>query len=243
MSLHDVGDAPLVRYSPVDPSTVPPTPVDGVVTATLTDPAGATTSLPITHPGPGEFTVSPLLSDEGEWLVTFAMTSPAPDVEQVTLVALPVGSLHPGWEPSLAQVAAHIPTRTRAVGIDNTYTMTFTADTTPTGDSAAQIIGHACSWVTSRVGVPVAAAAFPACQLAAALMAAYWIEIGYPERDADVSVYERLRVDAEAAVKGAAALNAAAGGAGDLDPDPADSLHVLHDFPDPPPYADAVYLN
>lgn len=242
VSLHDVGDAPLITYRPVDPSTVPPTPIDGTVTASLTDPAGAVTPLTITHADVGEYSVSPVLAVAGSWQVRFEMTSPAVDVEQVTVVALPAGSMHPGWEPSLVQVAAHIPTRTRAVGVDNEYLMTFTEDTTPTGDAAAEIIGHACAWVAGAVGSPVADAAYPICQVASALWAAYWIEIGYPERNADVEVYERLRRDAEMTTKAAASVNAAAGGASSVDPDDPGTT-VLYAFPDPPPYADYAYLN
>ncbi len=242
MSLHDLGDAPLVRYYLVDPATAPPTPIDGTVTAALTDPAGAVTALTVTRIETGVFAVTPALTAIGEWTVTFTTAAPVADVEQVRLAVMPAGSTRPGWEPSLAQVAAHIPTRTRAVGVDNDYQFTFTADTTPTGDAAAEIIAHACAWVTGAVGSPVADAAFPVCQVAAALWAAYWIEIGYPERDADVSVYDRLRKDAEMATASAAGVNAAAGGAGALDPDDPGTT-VLYSFPDPPLYADVVYLN
>lgn len=239
MSLHDVGDAPLVRYLLVDPSTTPPTPINGTVAATLTSPTGVVTGLALTNPTVGTYTANPPLTAEGEWLVTITTTAPVPDVEKVRLYALPGDSLAPGWSPSLAHVAAHIPTRTRAVGTDNTYLMTFTPDTTPTGESVAVVIGHACAWVASAAGLPVVAAAFPACQLAASLWAAYWVEIGYPERDADVAVYDRLRDDAEAATVSAAAVNVAAGGGATVDPTPGDAhLLTVYAFPEVPAYAE-----
>jgi hypothetical protein len=242
VSLHDLGDAPLIRYYLVDPSTVPPTPINGTVTAALTDPAGTTTPLTVSNPSTGIYTATPLLAAEGDWLLTFTTTAPVADVEQVRLSVLPSGTLHPAWEPALTHVAAHIPTRTRAVGVDDTYLMTFTADTTPTGDTVAVLIGHACARVLASVGTPVVSAAYPACQLAASLLAAYWVELGYPERDADVAVYDRLRGDFEKAIAAAQAVNAAAGGGLDVDPTPEDARPLTqYSFPDPVPYADVPF--
>lgn len=150
----------------------------------------------------------------------------------------------PLWAPTLEQVGIHIPTRTRAVtaaSYDGTYAGTFTVDTTPTAVQATEHIDQACIKVLGEVGSPVAADAADSCRVAAAWWAAYSIEIGYPERDADVQVYEELRKQAEAATKTAAAVNAAAGGGTTLTPDPTDALLPSHTFPDAPPWADVVF--
>lgn len=242
MSMHNVGDAPLVTYRLVDPSTVPPTPIDGTITAALTSPNGTVSTLPVTRTAQGVYTATPSLAVAGDWQVTFTTTAPVQDVETVTLVAVDTTITTPGWAPTLGDVAAHIPTRTRAVGTDDTFLMTFTTDTTPTAEAAAVLIAHACTRVTAAVGSPVAAPAQALAGVAAALLAAYYVEIAYPERNADVAVYDRLLVEAKAAMASAAEVNSAAGGATTTDPtEDAAPGGIGFAFPDPPTFADAVF--
>lgn len=147
----------------------------------------------------------------------------------------------PAWAPTLVQVAVHIPTRTRdanSTTYSGDYAGTFTTDTTPTATQATEQIDQACVKVLGEVGSPVADAAEDACRVAAAWWAAYFIELGYPERDADVRVYEQLRVEATSATKTAAAVNAAAGGGTTLQQQPQDALMPVFSFPDPPTWAD-----
>lgn len=238
MSLHNVGDQPLLTYTLIDPSTGAPT--NGITVVTMTRPDGTTVTVPGGTWSPtGTFRVAPILDVAGDYSVLFTTTSPAYDVEEVRLVALDsTARTAPGWAPTLQDVAVHIPTRTRRVGLDNSYSVTFDADTTPTGDAVSVLIEHACSWVAGMVGAPIADAAFPQCTVAAALWAAYWAEIGYPERDADVTVYERLRVDALAAVDAARATNLAAGGGGTVAPDAEAVPVTLYAFPDAQPLGD-----
>jgi hypothetical protein len=143
----------------------------------------------------------------------------------------------------LEQVAVHIPTRTREVGAVETddYAMTFTSDTIPTSGHVHTLIDQACAWVLSQVGSPVVSPAQDACQVAAALWTAYWIERGFPERDADVKVYDRIRDDAISAAKHAAAVNKAAGGGTSLNPDAVETVLPAHTFPDPPKWADVTF--
>lgn len=128
--------------------------------------------------------------------------------------------MSPSWAPTLAQVAVHILSRTREVGILDDYAGTFTANTTPTATQVTQLIDDACTQVTSRTGLPIVVLAEvqSACRVAAALWAAYWAELACPERDADVKVYDRLRIDAEAATVAAVELNQAAGGGATTEP-------------------------
>lgn len=146
----------------------------------------------------------------------------------------------PAWAPTTADVAVHIPTRTREVGINDAYVHDFTANTTPTNTEAGLLIDQACIQVQSVTGLPVVDAAFDVCRVAAALRAAYMIELGYPERDADVAVYERLGASADAAAKSAAAFNTAAGGGWQTDPTPADTALVVSSFPAAPAWADVA---
>ena len=147
----------------------------------------------------------------------------------------------PTWAPPLDAVAVHIPSRTREVGNyeSNEYLGTFGTTTTPTAAQVTALIDKACTWVTGQTGLPLMPAAEPLCAVAASLWAAYWVELGYPERDADVSVYDKLRVDAESATKAAVAFNDAAGGGWQTDPTPADTNLVVGSFPEAPSWGDA----
>jgi hypothetical protein len=100
------------------------------------------------------------------------------------------------WAPSLADVARHIPTRTRDTKTPGSDALlgTFTATTTPDNAAAQAAVDAAVQFVLSESG--------PLDQtdpglLAAARAAAEWraaadIELAYPNRDADVAVYAEL---------------------------------------------------
>jgi hypothetical protein len=147
----------------------------------------------------------------------------------------------PDWAPSLQQVGSHVPSRTRSV-TTNDPLGTFSDDTAPTGTDVTQLIADACTHVQALTGLPVPAEATGQAQLAAALWAAYWVELGWPERDADVSVASQLRTDAEAATKAAVALVTVTGGATTVDPTPGDAALPSHTFLDPPLWADTTLI-
>jgi hypothetical protein len=250
MSLHNAGDAPLLVYTLKDPTTGGL--ADATVTVTVTAPDGTNqTPGPVLHPSLGiyQFAPPPLLADlTRATRVTFTGTSSTwTDTETYYLFAVDpastAGLIPPPWAPALEDVAVHIPSRTREVGILDAYRGTFTQDTTPTSDQVALLIEHACVWVMAEAGQPVVPAAYPACTVAAALWTAYWVELGYPERDADVAVYDRLLPAAQAMTGSAARVNVAAGGGATLDPTPEDARPlVVYAFPDPPKWADVTFL-
>jgi hypothetical protein len=240
MSAYQIGDAPLLVYRLIDPSTRQP--VDGTVTCTVTPPTGSATTPTPAHPSTGTYQHAPTFTVEGLWTVRFASTGTVVDAETIYLF---VGSTDapPVWAPTLADVAAHIPTRTREVGVDNDYLGTFTASTQPTADEVATLIGHACAWVAGPAGDPVMTAAYSLLGAAAALRAAYWVEVAYPERDADVAVYDRLKDDAEQMAKDAATANRAAGGGTSLDPSSGEPLALVqYTFPAAPAWADVTFI-
>jgi hypothetical protein len=101
------------------------------------------------------------------------------------------------WAPLLEQVADHIPTRTRDSSVpgDDTLLGTFNARTTPTDEQAMRHINAAVAEVLGAVGgtVPATPAFFyELAGEAAALRAAADIELAYPNRDAEIQVFERL---------------------------------------------------
>lgn len=239
LATYQPGDAPLVTYRLVDPRTR--LPVNGTVSCSITAPSGATTTPTPANPSTGTYEVVPTLTELGVWTIVFTSTGAIVDRQTVTLF---VGDTDapPAWAPTLDQVGAHIPTRTREIGVDNDYTGTFTDATEPTAAEVTVLIGHACAWVAGRVGDPVMPAAYPLLNAAAALRTAYWVELAYPERDADVTVYERLAEDAARAEDLASSVNRAAGGGGSLDEDGRAESLVAYSFPDPPAWADQTFL-
>lgn len=148
----------------------------------------------------------------------------------------------PTWAPTLTQIANHIPTRTREIGVSDSYAGTFTADTTPTATQVTALIDDACVWAAAPAGTPIVTAAHEYLRLAATLWTAYQVELAYPERDADVTVYDRFRIDAEAARETAAAVNRANGGGADVDGDGEPPVLAVYEFPDPPPWKDVTFL-
>jgi len=246
--MHDVGDTPTVYLRVRNPDTRALVDADLTPTATLTDPDGATTALVVAHPEVGVYRVAPALVAAGEWTVTWTATiSAAVQTEAHTLLAVVPGEdgwEAPVWTPTLADVADHIPTRTRPTAEwagSDAMLGTFTAATTPTDEQAARLIRRATAWVEGVIGAPVAATVRQLASAAAALRAAYWVELAYPERDADVAVYDRLREEAAAALLSATAQNAAAGAVAPTPPGVPDDL-VSFSFPDAPRWADRAFL-
>lgn len=102
------------------------------------------------------------------------------------------------WAPTLADVARHIPTRTRDTtpGSDSLLG-TFTATTTPTDAQAQEVIDDAVAGILAAVGdLPTSGTDLANIQRSAKT-AAEWraaadIEIAYPLRDADVRTYQSL---------------------------------------------------
>lgn len=222
--LADVGDTPAVTWKLRDDDEAPIVPT--TVTATLRAPDGTVASTPVNTIAAGDYTAAPYLASAGDWRLVFTSTEPD-DVMEVAIYALPPGSAAP-WAPSLRDVGNHIPSRTRSVET-NEPLGTFNDDTAPTGESVSGLIRSAVATVGGMVGLPIVAGAYPLCSAAAALWAAYWVELSFPERDGDVSVYARLRDDALLLTENARAVNVGAGG-GTVDPPGEDDVTGLSSY-------------
>lgn len=101
------------------------------------------------------------------------------------------------WAPTLAEVAGCIPTRTANVNLpgEDEYLNTFNTDTRPTGDEAQKVIDHAVSDVeTFAATIPtmITPNLESVAKNAAMWRAAADIELAYPDRTADVSIYAQL---------------------------------------------------
>jgi hypothetical protein len=216
-SLYDVGETAFVSFWTSDASGQLAD-ADANPVAALTLPNGQAGTPPtVAHPGVGTYTVAVPLPVEGEYVLRTVATvggSTRVDVRRLAALAASSAIALPAWAPSLSDVADHIPTRTRPTaewGSSDAILGTFTDATTPTRDQAARIITRACAWVGSQLGSPVSPTVYQAAGIAAALRAAYWVEVAFPERDGDLSVYDRLAVDADTAATTARELNAIAG--------------------------------
>lgn len=142
------------------------------------------------------------------------------------------------WSPGLADVARHIPTRTRDVKSPGSDTLlgTFNANTTPTDGVVQQMIDDTVAGLEAQIGdLPLIVAQHPDVSTA---MRSYveWrvaadIELAYPNRDADIHTAAALDTRATAALKVVTtALIVTDEGIVAADPQWA--------FPDSPPYAD-----
>lgn len=113
----------------------------------------------------------------------------------------------PTWAPTLADVARHIPTRTRDVATPGSDQLlgTFTEGTTPTADQAQGFIDDAVQWVIASVGalptgLPPTDEIMVAARTAAEWRASADIEVAYPNRDMDVRLFAQLDTRAKDAL-------------------------------------------
>jgi hypothetical protein len=114
------------------------------------------------------------------------------------------------WAPSLAEVARHIPTRTRDFRTPGSDALlgTFTERTTPTAEQAQADVDAAVRGIVAEVGnLPTSGdpdqigAIEAAARDAAEWRAAADIELAYPVRDADVLVARDLDARAKTALE------------------------------------------
>lgn len=106
------------------------------------------------------------------------------------------------WAPNLEEVAGHIPTRTRDAAADpgsDALTGTFSDTTTPTESQAQRITDAAVATVAAAVGT-ITTKLQPLARDAAGWRAAADIELAYPQREADVTVYGQLNDRAKLAL-------------------------------------------
>lgn len=99
------------------------------------------------------------------------------------------------WAPSLADVARHIPTRTRDTRTPGSDKLigTFTPYTTPDDTQAQKCTDAAVQWVLAETGELGAEEDLQQlARTAAEWRAAADIELAYPNRDADIRLYQLL---------------------------------------------------
>ncbi|MGI5247776.1 hypothetical protein [Dactylosporangium sp. CA-139066] len=148
----------------------------------------------------------------------------------------------PEWTPTRARVASYVPSRPLVPAADgsNRDTHTFDSSTRPTGGQVDQLIADAVNWLTDETGEldPSLHESATAC---AAIRAAGFVELGYPERDDPTkstanATSDRLLRQADQMLARLAARNEAITG---VDP----AVHAIvpvYSFPAPPPWGDSL---
>lgn len=99
------------------------------------------------------------------------------------------------WAPTVSGVARHIPTRTRDRTTPGSDTLlnTFTSNTTPTDAQAQAVIDDVVASIVAVAGdIPATDEVEALARTAAEWRAAADIEIAYPNRNADVRLYDQL---------------------------------------------------
>jgi len=142
------------------------------------------------------------------------------------------------WAPSLADVARHIPTRTRDFATPGSDRLlgTFSERTTPTAEQAQSDLDAAVRAITAEVGdIPASDVVEAAARDAAEWRAAADIELAYPNRDATVQVARDLDARAKDALARLKTVLAEAG-SGLVEAVP------VWAFPDPPAWGDDLWL-
>jgi hypothetical protein len=165
------------------------------------------------------FSAAPLvLSLPRSWVLVWETTGTGAGVEaqQIWVEDLPAAG-GVAWAPTLERVASYVPRRTLVEAQDGygVIRRTFDATTHPDAAAVSMLIRDAIGWIQDRTGTLDVTLHDSAMGIAARRAAAY-VELGYPDNDADVKVAEILLRQLELELKALAARNAAVTG---VDPD------------------------
>ncbi|GAA0719882.1 hypothetical protein Drose_06175 [Dactylosporangium roseum] len=236
---YDVSTAvTLTLHSPADPNTTgTPIPVDGGVGLTNDD-GKAVKRFTATAV---QYTVA------GWWVRAWNVTGVGacqPD-ERFFVAPNPLAG-GPEWTPSRARVASYVPSRPLVPAADgsNTDLLTFDASTRPTGSQVDVIIMDAVNWVTDSTG-DLDKTLHQSANACAAIRAAAFVELGYPERndptkDTANQTSDRLFKQADQMLKQLAARNESLTGVDPDDPDAVFEIVPLYSFPPAPAHGDLL---
>jgi hypothetical protein len=198
--------------------------VDATVAITVQHPDLSETTPVVAHDSLGRYHADFAIDAAGVWRWEFAATGAVSETEEGALVAKVRWTQALPWAPSLRQVAGYVPTRTVPVDTPGSMTPlgTFDATTVPNDEAVSQIAQDAAAWVAANAGAEIDPALYDMASSTAAVRAAAFVELAYPTRDWDASVYEALLKQANDMLAELRTANASAGettpGAGALLP-------------------------
>jgi hypothetical protein len=194
-AVYDVGDpVSAVLTLEVTPD------VSTVVNVQIIAPDGSTASGTVTGPTVRNYATAFTVMMPGDYVVVWTVTGTGAGItpQVINVNRLPIAEGRPDWSPFLSDVADHVPTRTVDMTVPGSdlLLMTFNANTQPNGDSVQRIIDGAVSGILSIVPTIVTGNHHLA-KSAASWRAAADVELAYPERNANVNVYEQLNSRAQ----------------------------------------------
>lgn len=187
-----------------------------------------------------DLTTSPYLGQPGQYVWRAVATGAVAGEFGGWFIVRARRTAGPVWTPELDAVADWIPARTLSSiatpGLEE-YLGTFTSTTTPTDEQASRQIVNAVGHVQSRVGVTVDPALYDQARAATACLAAAYVELSYPTRDADLNTYDRLLAQANVMLDELVDANVAAtGNPGSL----GQTLLPQWSYPDPVSWGDQI---
>lgn len=243
MTIYEPGDLIRLRFYTRDPATgALASATSATVTITTPDGVVGSPSSPITASPAGtyDYDYTPG-AQTGFHLAKFLATGTNAGEADAWFVIRSRRSVPlPEWTPELDAVADWIPGRTLSTintpGTE-TYLGTFTDTTTPTNEQVSRLIEAAVAYVRSKVGATVDSTLTDEARAAASVVAAAYVELAYPTRDADLNTYDRLWAQAGFLVDSLADSNTSVtGGSTSL----AQSLLPTWSYPDPVPWGDTL---
>ncbi len=241
---------PYLDVYPYDDSTAvtlevrPPatTPYDaGTCTATLetVDIDGVSTVVQ-------RWTAPPVATGEpyGWWVLAWTITGTGADApEDSFYVEPPPEPGGPTWAPTRSRVAAYVPSRPLVPTPDgrNVDLGTWTDDTRPNGGQVDIMIRDAVNWVSDATGT-LDLSLYQSANAVAAIRAAAFIELGYPERSDPMkatanTTSDRLFKQADSMLAALVARNKAITGADGDDPEAVFEILPTYSFDSPPAWA------
>lgn len=183
----------------------------------------------------------------GWWVLGWSVTGTGTDApEDSFYVEPPPEPGGPTWAPTRSRVAAYVPSRPLVPTPDgrNVDLGTWTDDTRPTGRQADDLIRDAVNWVLAATG-ELDSTLYQTANAVAALRAAAFIELGYPERQnaekaTANTTSDRLFKQADAGLADLVAANKAKTGSDGDDPDAAFEIAPMWSFPAAPSWGDTL---
>lgn len=227
MSSYDIGDVAGLRMTLRDPETGQLANT-GSVTLVVRHPDLSETTPAIANPSTGVYTANVPVDAAGTWRYEFTGTGDIEASESGAFVVKARWSTPVPWLPDLADVAAYVPVRATPAGVGDQVPLgTFTEATTPNDDQVRRIIAAAAAHVAGRLGT-VVDGLFDQAKDCAAMRAAGFVELAFPQRDDDVNTAETLLREAKADLDALAAVNTSGGGGNPGDPS---NLLPVYSFP------------
>jgi hypothetical protein len=180
----------------------------------------------ITGPAAQDYTAPFVASQSGDYVAVWTVTGTGAGISAKVYNVRPLPSpsnTRPIWTPFLSEVGDYAPNKTRdtSVGSDIIFG-TFNGLTKPDDGQAQRMLDKVCTGIISAFGI-IAPSMYAQAAALACLRTAADIELAWPERPGDLTIYNALKIRIDFEWEQLEDLS---------------SNVPIYDFPDPPPWAD-----